>query len=236
MKTSTLWSILLMLIGTFILSSCQDEEDPSLWVTPEQLIYDYQGKGVYYEIFNIKSNEAWTIECQKNWIHLDKTSGEGDADISVAVDENLKKDERSATITITSKSGIKAYVTVTQEVYVAPAQPEKLFGEWEVFYTDKDWNDNSKVRMSMIFYQTEGINYTYYGSMYSDLDGDGEETDEGMLKGTYDMISANLIFLNEWSSMPSGVELTGYYDIKQLDDKSFIFTRQNVTLTGRKKS
>lgn len=53
MKTNILWSILLMLFTTFALSSCQkEEEDPSLWVTPEQLIYDYQGKGVYYEIFN----------------------------------------------------------------------------------------------------------------------------------------------------------------------------------------
>ena len=64
--------------------------------------------------FNITSNTDWTLSCPENWMTLSKTSGSGDAEITLTTRANLYTTERTATITITSTTASPKTVTVAQ--------------------------------------------------------------------------------------------------------------------------
>ena len=64
--------------------------------------------------FTIESNTSWTIEAP-GWCTLSKTSGTGDATITVSVGDNPSTDERSGNIVVSGPDGLSATIKVTQK-------------------------------------------------------------------------------------------------------------------------
>lgn len=62
----------------------------------------------------VKSNCDWTVSSNASWCRLSATSGNGNAQLVMTVDENTSEDSRTATVTITYDSKTVT-LTVTQK-------------------------------------------------------------------------------------------------------------------------
>ena len=90
-------------------------------VTPSTLSVD-AAEGA--TTFAIESNESWTISTSNENYKLSKTSGNGDAEITVTYPANTTAEAITVTFTVTSDSGKK---TVTLTHRTAISEPNELF-------------------------------------------------------------------------------------------------------------
>ena len=92
--------------------SCGDpetKEPDTLSVSPTELSFTAEDAAT--RLFSIKTNASWTASASADWIHLDKTTGSGNASLSVTVSTN-EGDDREGTISV--KGAQDATVKVTQ--------------------------------------------------------------------------------------------------------------------------
>jgi len=110
--------------------SCGDKnqkEPDTLSVSPTELAFTAEDAST--RLFSIKSTAAWTASASSDWIHLDKTSGSGNASLSVTVSAN-DGDDREGSISV--KGAQDATVKVTQsgnKVTYLVAEPAAFDGK-----------------------------------------------------------------------------------------------------------
>lgn len=65
----------------------------------------------------VTANDSWTVSipAEATWVHSDKMSGDGDGDIIITVDANLRADVRTATVTVTTKGGVSKTIAISQD-------------------------------------------------------------------------------------------------------------------------
>ena len=95
----------------YTVSITQEGADPFFNIAPETLSFASSGES---KSVSITSNISWTASSSVSWLTLSKTSGTGDASVSVSAQANTSTDNRSGIVTFTA--GGKTYtVSVTQE-------------------------------------------------------------------------------------------------------------------------
>lgn len=80
------------------------------------------------KIFRISSNTSWAVSSDCSWCSISPTSGNGDGNVTVSVDENTFTTSRTAKITVESSS-ISHTLTVMQD----SATPTPSFGQDRTF-------------------------------------------------------------------------------------------------------
>lgn len=65
--------------------------------------------------FSVTSNTSWTINGAKSWCYVSITQGNGNKDVSVEVEKNTTKEERTCQLTISTTGGLSQSVKITQE-------------------------------------------------------------------------------------------------------------------------
>ncbi|MFZ4569410.1 MAG: YHYH protein [Bacteroidota bacterium] len=68
-----------------------------------------------YISFSISSNVNWTVSSNQTWLSLNKTSGNGNATITVIASENMSKTPRNASVKVSSPGLADQLITVTQK-------------------------------------------------------------------------------------------------------------------------
>jgi len=68
-----------------------------------------------YTSFSISSNVNWTISSNQTWLSLNKTTGNGNATITVIASENMSKTPRNASIKVSSPGLTDQLITITQK-------------------------------------------------------------------------------------------------------------------------
>lgn len=107
----------MILFNIFILIGCDKEEKikedaiPTLNVKEKFYTIEDHAQNLSIEI---KSNIAWTIFNEANWITLDKTSGYGNDILNVKIAANKNKDNRSATLILKSQEINDINLKITQ--------------------------------------------------------------------------------------------------------------------------
>ena len=93
--------ILSFALSALLLVACgEKQKEPTttlnLSVTPSSLSYAAVDES--HKLINVSTNGSWVATPAGNWIHLDKSSGSGNASITVTVDEQDDQANRSANI------------------------------------------------------------------------------------------------------------------------------------------
>ncbi len=84
-----------------------------LSVSPTELNFGNEASSQQIEI---EANTQWSLSTDDKWIHLNKTSGTGNATVTVSVDKN-SNEQRLGTINLLDKSGNRVnYVIVKQDL------------------------------------------------------------------------------------------------------------------------
>lgn len=81
-------------------------------ITPELNLYPNSDNTL---TINIESNRNWTIDVNKPWVNLSKTSGFGDDTITVNVDKNYNRFQRIANISIINNNNPNINFKIIQE-------------------------------------------------------------------------------------------------------------------------
>lgn len=68
----------------------------------------------------VTCNGAWTASTEADWVTLDKTQAEGDAEVMVTVNENPLYESRRASVVFTTSTGMNAVLMVRQEASPDP--------------------------------------------------------------------------------------------------------------------
>ena len=133
--------------------SCKKENETNelkkhLKVEPEKLHFNF---GEASNTIQIETEIDWWIESNQSWCTLSSLSGMGNATITVSVTANTNPTERTAILTISSKShkGTQK-ITVTQaggpsyDIYVAGQNAEGYATYWKngVAYVNKNLQDS----------------------------------------------------------------------------------------------
>ena len=122
--------------------------DPVLGIelTPNNLRFAYTGET---KTIAVSTEDSWTVSFEDNWLALSQTEGQGNAEISVAVEENPLYTDRASVVLFTTTGGVQTVLTVSQEaapdphfLEVSPREIEfgKEGGEREITIgCDTDW-------------------------------------------------------------------------------------------------
>ena len=89
----------------------------SISVTPNWLDVVSEGES---KPISLTCDGAWTSTIIADWVTMDKTQGEGNAEIMVTVAANPTIEPRETMIVLVSSTNLKAYVTVRQEAAPDP--------------------------------------------------------------------------------------------------------------------
>jgi len=104
--------ILMMVIGCFLLASC--EKETILTVNQTSLSFNNSGGS---QTVNIIANKVWSSSSNQSWCKVSPSSGDGSDNnnftLSVSCDANTTYDERTCTITVVCEELTKT-ITVTQ--------------------------------------------------------------------------------------------------------------------------
>ena len=112
MSKKSFFLLLAAFSAVMLVVSCGDKnqkEPDTLSVSPTELAFTAEDAST--RLFSVKSTAAWTASASSDWIHLDKTSGSGNASLSVTVSAN-DGDDREGSISV--KGAQDATVKVTQ--------------------------------------------------------------------------------------------------------------------------
>lgn len=96
----------------FFCSCPPPDDDPILIVSVSKLDFTALGGE---KSFNVTSNSTWTINGAKSWCYVSVTQGSGDKEVSVEVEKNLTKEDRTCRLTISSNDGLTQTVTIEQD-------------------------------------------------------------------------------------------------------------------------
>lgn len=135
------------------------EEAPYCNVSPATLSVDAEAGTA---TFNISSNESWTISTSNENYKLSKTSGEGDAEITVTYPANETEEAITVTFTVKSESGEKT-VTLTHRSasQIVNEKTETLsFVNWEFDGADS-WTSS---------YEAHNVDFTIATVEFSSAD------------------------------------------------------------------
>ena len=130
MSKKSFFLLLAAFSAVMLVVSCGDKnqkEPDTLSVSPTELAFTAEDAST--RLFSIKSTAAWTASASSDWIHLDKTSGSGNASLSVTVSAN-DGDDREGSISV--KGAQDATVKVTQsgnKVTYLVAEPAAFDGK-----------------------------------------------------------------------------------------------------------
>ena len=103
---------------------------PSLTINKNSFNFDYQNQS---GSFSVTSNVKWTIRTSYSWVHLDKTSGSGNAQIRFTCDENKGDSERTANVTVWSDTIVRT-IWISQEPHRVNAPAIEIgVTDWGVF-------------------------------------------------------------------------------------------------------
>lgn len=115
-------------------------------LTPNNLRFAYTGET---KTIAVSTEDDWTVTFEDNWLALSQTEGQGNAEISVTVDENPLYTDRASVVLFTTTGGVQTVLTVSQEaapdphfLEVSPREIEfgKDGGEREITIgCDTDW-------------------------------------------------------------------------------------------------
>ena len=110
-------------VAAALLVGCNPEEAPSLTVDKTSFNFN-SGGGT--EGFHISSNTSWTISSDASgWLELSQNSGEGGATVTLKAQAFTEAIARSATVTITSPSGLIQTIAVVQAPPAPPAHKDE---------------------------------------------------------------------------------------------------------------
>ena len=130
MSKKSFFLLLAAFSAVMLVVSCGDKnqkEPDTLSVSPTELAFTAEDAST--RLFSVKSTAAWTASASSDWIHLDKTSGSGNASLSVTVSAN-DGDDREGSISV--KGAQDATVKVTQsgnKVTYLVAEPAAFDGK-----------------------------------------------------------------------------------------------------------
>lgn len=126
-------SLIIILLAGALMGSCGDKEEP----VKETLSLDTQKVEASREMaghkIGISSNASWTVTFTNEngdeavWGVLDRSSGSGNATITLRLYENKYKNSRNGLVTVTTKGGLTASVPVTQEGDSSTEQEQASF-------------------------------------------------------------------------------------------------------------
>lgn len=131
----------LLASAALLLSSCSKDEDPYLKINPESLSFD---GGATTQSVLIESNTTWEISGTKDWVSINKTSGQGDETINITVIENDGLD-RECSLNITSSATVATLkISQTGRPNISVSEQALTFdskaAEKEItLKTNKDW-------------------------------------------------------------------------------------------------
>lgn len=115
MKTNFLYKTLIMLSVILTGLSCSNDEDPFVLRSTDALSFAYETSS---QTFTVRSNGAWSVSSENDWITLEPASGKGDGvvyeNVTVTVARNGGVD-RSGKIAINA-AGKEIYIDVKQSV------------------------------------------------------------------------------------------------------------------------
>ena len=65
----------------------------------------------------VTANDSWTVSIpsEVTWVHSDKMSGDGNGEINITVDVNLRADARTATVTVAPQGGVSKPNAISQD-------------------------------------------------------------------------------------------------------------------------
>lgn len=89
----------------------------SIDITPNNLIMACTGET---KNVTVTTEDGWTATVEDSWVTLSQTEGQGDAEISVTVDENPIYADRAAIVHFTTTGGVQAVLTIRQEASPDP--------------------------------------------------------------------------------------------------------------------
>ena len=92
-------------------SVTQEGATPFFNVTPENIAFTSTADS---KQISITSNISWTATSNASWLTLSKNAGEGDATLSLSIEENTATDSRTGNISFSARGGTYQ-ITVTQE-------------------------------------------------------------------------------------------------------------------------
>lgn len=114
-------------MSAFAVVSCKSDDDAvaaSISAEKTSVNYDFTRSE---QRLNVRATVAWTAATDASWIHLTKTSYDANEDrVIFIVDENLTKDARQGTITVSCSAGSVTF-TITQEGAHAVDVPTKHY-------------------------------------------------------------------------------------------------------------
>lgn len=114
-------------MSAFAVVSCKDDDDAvAASISAEKTSVNYEFTRSEQRL-NVRATVAWTAATDASWIHLTKTSYDANEDrVIFIVDENLTKDARQGTITVSCSAGSVTF-TITQEGAHAVDVPTKHY-------------------------------------------------------------------------------------------------------------
>ncbi|MBQ8672697.1 MAG: BACON domain-containing protein [Bacteroides sp.] len=168
------WHSLLLMLMMLTVTACVDDNDdteaPYLEVSPTSLTFGEDGKPTAdsQDYFEVKTNRPWKITVQDDatWLTLSKTTGDGDAQISVSVPAGTSGTAK-VDVQIVNSSGVLMSETVTV----------KSFGADEPIVPDTP--------TAVIFNETVGDDASASDKPYVDAYTGWKKTGEGAANVTY---------------------------------------------------
>ena len=127
----TLISILASLTALLVLFSCdptknKQEPQDTLTVSPASL--EFEAEDASTKLVYVTTEKDWTATPSASWIHMEKTSGTGKANLAVKVDANTGED-RSGSISVKGSSTVSIAVTQKgKNIVTVVANPDSFDG------------------------------------------------------------------------------------------------------------
>ena len=142
----------LLAMGT-MLFACVKPVEPTLSVSDKAV--NFAAESNLEKVITVRSNQAWTVTCDADWLTIEPKSGEGDATFKITAKANEAFAERSADIKVTAAT-LSETIKVTQlannpslslvptEMTFAAEGGEQSFtvssnADWAVSVPNSDW-------------------------------------------------------------------------------------------------
>jgi len=115
--------LLYILTVALLVVACKDEESPYLTLSPSSLTFDASASS---QTISIKSNTTWTLTPSADWYTISPTSGSGDAEVTVTVQQYKDAAGRSDNLVVNYSATGKQQVAIVQTRPAVPSDPDHL--------------------------------------------------------------------------------------------------------------
>lgn len=134
MKRNTLWIGVLFVVLMLSAASCRKPQ--RIQLSKNQLVFTYSGGD---DVFQVTANCEWSVTGMPDWITVNPTFGEKDANVAVKVSRNNSTIDRSAMLTVVSSNG-KASQNI--EVTQTPVDISAIVNKLWFARTEERWNSD----------------------------------------------------------------------------------------------